>query len=80
MDIYPLVGPTECDRMLRLVQIFRIGDHVILGDQHDLPSSELLLVFALRGGASSEDCGDHLGGILESKSCNLRMLLLLAII
>ena len=39
-----------------------------------------MLAFALGGGASSKDCGDHLVGILESKSCILRMLLLLAVI
>ena len=49
--------------MLRPVQIFGIGDHVILGDRHDLPSGELLLAFALRGGASSKDCGDGVVGI-----------------
>ena len=66
--------------MLRPVLIFGIDDCVVLGDRHDLPSSELLLAFALRGGASSKDCGDRLVGILESKSCILRMLLLLAVI
>ena len=38
------------------------------------------MAFALGGGASIEDCGDHLVGILESKSCILRTLLLLAVI
>ena len=66
--------------MLRPVQIFGIGDHVILGDRHDLPSGELLLAFALGGGSSSEDCGDRLVVILESKSCIFRTLLLLAVI
>ena len=79
-DIYPLVSPIKCDRMLRPVQIFRIGDHVVLGDRHDLLSGELLLAFALEGGASSKDCGDRLIGILESKSCILRTLLLLTVI
>ena len=79
MDICPLVGPTECDRMLRPFQIFGIGDRVVHGDRHDLPSGELLLAFALGGGASSEDCGDCLVGILESKSCILRLLLLAVI-
>ena len=37
-------------------------------------------MFALVGSASSEDCGDGLVGILESKSCILRTLLLLVII
>ena len=56
------------------------GDRVILGDRHDLPSGELLLVFALRGGVPSKDCGNSLVGILKSESCILRMLLPLAII
>jgi len=79
-DIYPLVDPIECDGMLQPIQIFGIGYHVVLGDRHDLPSGELLLAFALEGDASSEDCVDRLVGILESKSCILRMLLLLAVI
>ena len=37
-------------------------------------------MFALGGDASSEDYGDRLFGILESMSCILRTLLLLAII
>ena len=78
-DIRPLVGPTEGDRVLRSIQIFRISDHVILGDRHDLPSSEFLLVFALRGGVPSKDYGDGLVGILESGSCIPQMLLPLAI-
>ena len=70
----------EGDRVLRLVQIFRIGDRVVLGDRHDLPSGELLLVFSHGGGVPSEDCGDGLVGILESGSCILRMLLPLVVI
>ena len=66
--------------MLRPVQIFGIGDRVILGDRHDLPNGELLLAFALGGGVPSKDCGNGLVGILESRLCILRMLLLLAII
>ena len=75
-----MVGPTEGDRVLRLVQIFGIGDRVILGDRHDLPSDEFLLAFALRGGVPSEDYGGSLVGFLESGSCILRVLLPLAII
>ena len=66
--------------MLRPVQIFGISVRVVLGDQYDLSSGELLLTFALRGGTYSEDCGDRLVGILESKPCILRTLLLLAVI
>ena len=79
-DIYPLVGPTEHDRMLRPVQIFGIDDHVVLGDRHDLPSSEFLLAFALRGGIPPKDYGDGLVGILESESCILSVLLPLSVI
>ena len=53
--------------MLLPVQIFGIGDRVILGDRHELPSDELLLAFALEGSASSKDCGDRLVGILEKQ-------------
>ena len=38
------------------------------------------MAFALRGGVPSEDCGDGLVGILESRSCILRTLLLLVVI
>ena len=47
---------------------------------YDLPSSKLLLAFALGGGVSSKDCGNGLVGILESMSCILRAFLLLAIV
>ena len=45
-----------------------------------MPSGEFLLAFALGGDVPSKDCGDCLVGILESKSCILRMLLLLDVI
>ena len=66
--------------MLWPVQIFRIGDRVVLGDRHDLPSVEFVLAFALGGDVPSEDCGDGLVGIFESGSCVLRTLLTLVVI
>ena len=79
-NICPLVSPTECDMMLRPVQIFGIDNRAVLGDRHDLLSGELLLAFALRGDVPSEDYGDGLVGVLESGSCILRTLLPLAVI
>ena len=64
-DVRPLIGPRECDHVLRPVKVLGIGDGaVICSDRHDTSGYKLLLTLVFRDSSPTKDGGDSLGRVL----------------